>query len=182
MIARRALLGAALMVGSGAGKPPPEPNSYRMSDYKAPTPTTLNGAPALSTEDASRLWKSGHAIFVDTLARAPRPAGLPAGTLWHPKPRDDIPGSIWLPDTGYGVLPAIMEGYFADALRTATKGDRDRTLVFYCRADCWMSWNAARRAEALGYTKVRWYRDGTDGWASRGLKLEPREPVPRPPQ
>ncbi len=175
---RRALLGLMLLAAAGAA-PPPEPSGYRLKDYRAPTPMTLNGAPALSTPEAARLWKSG-AIFVDTLARAPRPAGLPAGTIWHPKPRDDIPGSVWLPDTGYGRLPEIMAAYFADALRTATGGRHDRILVFYCRADCWMSWNAARRAEALGYTRVRWYRDGTDGWAASGLPLTPAEPVPRP--
>lgn len=177
-LTRRRLLGGVAVIGVGA--PPPEPDSYRTSNYRAPTPVTLNGAPALSTEEAARLWKSGAAIFVDTLARPPRPAGLPASTIWHPKPRYDIPGSIWLADTGYGELPAIMEAYFADALRAATGGDHDRTIVFYCLANCWMSWNAARRAEALGYPKSRWYRDGTDGWAAGGLPLTLREPVPRP--
>jgi rhodanese-related sulfurtransferase len=45
-----------------------------------------------------------------------------------------------------------------------------------------MSWNAAKRAAALGYTQVDWYSDATDGWAARDLPLELREPVPRPAQ
>jgi len=42
-----------------------------------------------------------------------------------------------------------------------------------------MSWNAAKRAIALGYT-VAWYPDGTDGWQDAGLPLSVAVPVPRP--
>ena len=38
-----------------------------------------------------------------------------------------------------------------------------------------MSWNAAKRALALGYTHVAWYPEGTDGWAAADLPLEPRD-------
>ena len=96
-------------------------------------------------------------MFVDVLPQPPRPAGLPAGTIWQPKPRQDIPGSVWLPDTGYGELAPVMEDYFAADLPQATGGDQRDRLVFYCLAKCWMSWNAAKRALALGYTRVDWY-------------------------
>ena len=161
---------------------PPEPAGFRTSDYRAAVPATVNGHPALATAEAAALWRGHGAVFIATLPQPPRPAGLPAGTIWHPKPRYDIPGSIWLPDTGYGELPAIMEDYFEHGLQQATQGDRGRHLVFYCLANCWMSWNAARHAEALGYSKVDWYADGTDGWAAQDLPLEQRDPVPRPPQ
>ena len=39
-----------------------------------------------------------------------------------------------------------------------------------------MSWNAARRAIAMGYTSVAWYPDGTDGWSQAGQPLQPHEP------
>ena len=84
--------------------------------------------------------------------------------LWRDKPRSNIPGSIWLPDTGYGELAPSMADYFAKGLEKATHGDRARLLVVYCLADCWMSWNAAKRALALGYSNVAWYPEGTDGW------------------
>ena len=176
---RRAVLATVALVLCAADAPP-EPRDYRMDDYRAPTPATMNGRPAVSTEEAERLWRSGAAVFIDTLPRAPRPAGLPAGTLWRPRPREDIPGSVWLPDTGYGVLPPMMERYFADGVQQATHADLSRRVVFYCLADCWMSWNAARRAAAMGYANAEWYRDGTDGWAAHGLPLEPRQPVSRP--
>lgn len=159
---------------------PPEPAGYRAEEYRAPVPRTLRGARVLSTEMAHRLWQTKTAIFIDVLPQPPRPAGLPPDTIWRPKPRFDIPGSTWLPDTGYGVLPPMMESYFRDGLRAASDGDRSRMLVFYCLKDCWMSWNAAKRALAEGYGRVGWYRDGTDGWSAANLPLEQREPVPRP--
>jgi PQQ-dependent catabolism-associated CXXCW motif protein len=114
------------------------------------------------------------------MPRPPRPRNLPEGTVWHDRPRSNIPGSIWLPDTGYGELALSMAEYFASGLERAAKGDRTRLLVFYCLANCWMSWNAAKRALSLGYPNVAWYRDGTDGWLATGLPLEDAVPEPRP--
>lgn len=159
---------------------PAEPSGYRMDDYNAPTPATLHGASVLDTDRAEQLWGNHQAVFIDVLPRPPRPAGLPASTIWHPKPRADIPGSVWLPDTGYGALAPVMEAYFEQGLQNATDGDRNRQIILYCKADCWMSWNAAKRALAIGYADVAWYPDGTDGWTARGLPTEARDPVPRP--
>jgi PQQ-dependent catabolism-associated CXXCW motif protein len=158
----------------------PEPESYRLEDYRAPTPATLRGAKVIGTEEAEKLWRSHTASFVDVLPRPPRPRNLPAGTLWRDKPRPNIPGSIWLPDTGYGELAPSMAGYFAKGLEKATRGDRARLLVLYCLADCWMSWNAAKRAQEIGYSNVAWYPEGTDGWLAAGLPLEEAVPEPRP--
>ena len=94
-------------------------------------------------------------------------------------PRLDIPGSLWLPDTGYGELAPVMLDYFRRGLDRALDG-RQRPLVFYCLKDCWMSWNAAKRALAQGYSNVAWYPGGSDGWAAAGLPVEKRTPEPRP--
>jgi PQQ-dependent catabolism-associated CXXCW motif protein len=180
---RRVWVAFALCVlvwAPGRAAAPPEPSAYRMDEYRAPTPLTLRGATVVSTEMARQIWENREAAFIDVLPQPPRPAGLPPGTLWHPRKRADIPGSIWLPDTGYGKLAPVMERYFARGLREATGSDRGRTILFYCQADCWMSWNAAKRALALGYTRVDWYPEGTNGWAKAGLPLEPRQPLPRP--
>jgi PQQ-dependent catabolism-associated CXXCW motif protein len=174
-------LGAALLVcAAGEANPPPEPSDYRMEDYRAPTPATLRGAIVLSTEQAHAVWDRHEATFIDVLPQPPRPVGLPASAIWRPKPRDDIPGSVWLPDTGYGALAPVMADYFVHELQRVTDGERDRMLVFYCLANCWMSWNAAKRALAIGYTNVAWYPEGTDGWVALGLPLQARTSVPRP--
>jgi PQQ-dependent catabolism-associated CXXCW motif protein len=174
------LCAVVLLCAAGPADPAPEPSGYRMDDYRAPTPLTLRDAIVLSTEQAYAAWQSHDAVFIDVLPQPPRPVGLPASSIWHPKPRDDIPGSLWLPDTGYGALAPVMQDYFERGLLQATGGEQDRLIVFYCLANCWMSWNAAKRALTLGYTRVAWYPQGTDGWAAQGLPLEPRTPVPRP--
>jgi PQQ-dependent catabolism-associated CXXCW motif protein len=173
-----AAFGAAVLLG--AADTPPEPAGYRMDDYRSAVPRTLQGAVVLSTDAARRHWEARDAVFIDVLPQAPRPAGLPPSTIWREKPRDDVPGSIWLPDTGYGALAPAMQQYFEHGLEQASGGDRNRMLVFYCLANCWMSWNAAKRAIATGYSHVAWYPDGTDGWSAERLPLEQRTPVQRP--
>jgi PQQ-dependent catabolism-associated CXXCW motif protein len=167
-------------VSSACAAEIPEPDDYRNEDYRAPTPTTLRGVAAIGTEEAEKIWREHAASFIDVLPRPPRPRNLPEGTLWRDKPRPNIPGSIWLPDTGYGEIAPGMADYFARGLAKASHGDHARLIVLYCLADCWMSWNAAKRARALGYSNVAWYREGTDGWSAAGLPLEDSTPEPRP--
>src|SRR5215470_5114505 len=80
---------------------PPEPQGYRTENYRAATPAGLAGAHTLSTAEAEALWRQRVAVFIDVMPHPPRPQNLPAGTVWRDKPRFNIPGSIWLPDTGY---------------------------------------------------------------------------------
>lgn len=174
-----ALIVSAAAFARAQDASPPEPHDYRSENYRAPVPRTLHGARVATTAEAEALWKAHAASFVDVLPRPPKPK-LPPDTLWRDEPRPDIPGSVWLPDTGYGALPPRMEAYFRDGLAKATGGNKMRTVVIYCLRDCWMSWNAARRAVAIGYTNVVWYPDGTDGWAAAGLPLADATPEPRP--
>jgi len=176
---RRLFLATALSVTACAfawsEDAPPEPSGYRMEDYRAPTPATLAGARVVTTAQAEELWAAG-AIFIDVLPRVPRPGNLPAGTIWREKPRMDVPGSIWLPDTGYGALAPSIEAYLRKGLEYATQGDPSKWVVIYCLQNCWMSWNAAKRALTLGFAKIAWYPDGTDGWVAAGLPMEERKP------
>jgi PQQ-dependent catabolism-associated CXXCW motif protein len=170
-----------LMLGAFAARAQvPEPAGYRTDDYRAPTPGTVAGGTALGTEAAQALWRSGGTVWIDVLAAPRRPPNLPPQSLWMPMPRRDIPGSLWLPDVGRGVLSPAVEEYFRAKLIGATKGQPDVPLVFYCLADCWMSWNAAKRAASWGYRRVYWYRDGTDGWQAAKLPLEQAKPAPGP--
>jgi PQQ-dependent catabolism-associated CXXCW motif protein len=185
MTARVSALITLAFVALAAGAPRAEdggivePQGYRTDNYRAPTPKSLTGARVVIIREAEELWTSRAAIFVDVMPRPPRPAGLPSGTIWRDKPRLNIPGSVWLPDTGYGELAPATADYFRDGLRRATADDPTRTLLFYCLKDCWMSWNAAKRAISLGYINVVWYPDGTDRWEGAGLPLEDAKPVAR---
>jgi PQQ-dependent catabolism-associated CXXCW motif protein len=147
-------------------------------NYRAPVPATLGGARVLTTTEAEAIWRAKAGVFVDVLPRAPKPKGLPEGTVWRDKPRFDIPGSIWLPDTGYGKLAEATENYLRQGLARVSGGNMAALVVFYCLSDCWMSWNAAKRTLSFGYTAVAWYPEGTDGWERAGLPLVEVQPEP----
>lgn len=173
---------AALFATAAAQAKPPrpaEPTGYRLDNYRAPVPATLKGATVIDAERASDLWDAKAAVFIDALPHAPKPEGLPHDAVWREQPRFDIPGSVWLPDTGYGELSEATQRYFEKGLARATVNDKTKPLVFYCLADCWMSWNAAKRAITLGYAHIFWYPEGTDGWARAKRPLEERKPEPR---
>ncbi|MGX5664329.1 PQQ-dependent catabolism-associated CXXCW motif protein [Rhizobium daejeonense] len=155
-----------------------EPQDYRQDEYRAPVPATLSGATVVSTEQAHRLWESGQAAFIDVLPRPPKPKDLPEGTIWKEKPRISVKGALWLPNTGYGKLADVTLDYFRKGLEKATDGDKNHPLLFFCLPDCWMSWNAARRALELGYGKVYWYPEGSEGWAAAGYPTEQLTPEP----
>lgn len=164
--------GAVLSASAGV----PEPDGYRGEPYQAPVPDTLAGAEVIGDDAAHALWLSGVVGFVDALPRAPKPADLPAGTVWHETPHETIPGALWLPNTGYEALAPETEDYLKAGLEAVTQGDPSAPVVVFCKRDCWMSWNAARRAVSSGYTRVFWYPEGVDGWAGRGWPLEASEP------
>ena len=172
-----AFLCALLIPALGWAGEVAEPEGYRMDAFRAPVPATLAGAEVIDTTRARALWESGDAVFVDVFPRPPKPANLPEDTLWIDKPRDTIPGTYWLPNTGYGALSEAALGYLTEGLMAASGGDPAAALVIFCQRECWMSWNAAKRAMVeLGYTTVLWYPDGLDGWGEAGLPLETMQP------
>ncbi len=178
MLGLMCCLAAFVATNGRAEGPPPEPTGYRTENYRAPTPATLAGARVISTAEAERLWRDLAAVFIDVLPHAPRPANLPPETIWRDKPRLDIPGSIWLPDTGYGELASVTQDYLRTNIERATGGDRTRLIVVYCLHNCWMSWNAAKRILSMGYVNVAWYPDGTDGWTDMRLPVAEAQPAP----
>jgi PQQ-dependent catabolism-associated CXXCW motif protein len=174
-----ALLLAAFAAAAHAQVLVPEPDEYRTEDYRTLVPATLAGARVLSTAEAEAIWRAKSGVFIDVLPRTPKPPNLPAGTVWREKSRRNIPGTIWLPDTGYGKLAPATEDYLRRGLAHASGGDNTKLLVIYCQADCWMSWNAAKRVLSYGYANVAWYPDGTEGWERADLPLADSQPEPR---
>lgn len=160
------------------GPPPPEPDTYRTDIYRAPVPLTLKGATVLSSSEAMKVWSKKQAVFIDVYPHPPKPAGLPAGTIWRETSHMTIEDAVWLPNVGYGVLSAQYTAYFRRNLNELTKGDKTKPLVFFCLRNCWMSWNAAKRAMGYGYSNVSWFRDGTDGWQEIGGLVVDAHPLP----
>jgi PQQ-dependent catabolism-associated CXXCW motif protein len=177
MTARLALRLCLIFFAAPAlGETVAEPGSYRMDEYRAPVPATLKGAHVATTKDVEALIEDKSVLVIDVMPRLPKPDKLPAGTIWRDKPRNNIPGSIWLSNTGYGALSVETEAYFEGALQRETGSDKARKLLFYCMSQCWMSWNAAKRALELGYTNVIWYPEGADGWEKAGHPLVQARP------
>lgn len=150
-----------------------------MRHFRAPTPVSVPHARTIETAELKRLVTEGRPVLVDVQSVVVRPETREFGVTWLPStPRHHLPGSIWLPNVGYPSLEPAMDRYFRDALEAATGGDRGRAVVIYCVADCWLSWNAVQRAARYGYTRLYWYREGTDGWEAAGLPLVRAEPRP----
>jgi PQQ-dependent catabolism-associated CXXCW motif protein len=166
-----------------AAGPVAEPQGYKMEDFRSPVPLTLHGAKALTGDQAADLWNTNGAVFIDVYPQAPKPKNLPAGTFWRDPAHRTMEGAHWLPNVGYGALPDAVEAYFNAGLERLTKGNRAAPIVFFCLRDCWMSWNAAKRAVAAGYSNVMWFRDGTDAWQDLGYPLVDvaREPEAKQP-
>lgn len=163
----RAVLLALCLAGPATAQVP-EPDGYRGEPYRAPVPATLQGATVIDARQAIRLHADG-VPFLDVLPRrANKPQGLPKGTVWREPPHETIPGAVWLWDTGYEALAPAEQARLETGLRQATGGDPAAPVVIFCRSDCWMSWNAARRAVSLGYAAVHWFPGGVEEWQAAG--------------
>ncbi len=154
-----------------------EPAGYRIERYDDRVPETLTGATRVSAMEVLELQQNEQASVIDVIPEHQQPDVLPEGQLWLPVPHKGVAGSLWLPDVGYGALSEVTESYFKGHLKEVSAGDWSRPLVFYCRTDCWMSWNAAKRAMGYGYTAVYWFAGGIEDWIFEGYELELLKPA-----
>lgn len=137
---------------------------YRTSRYRAPLPEWAPGSTRIFAADLPALINDQKAILLDVMA-AEGGGYDPATGEWRlTKVHDTIPGAIWLPEVGRGRIDPRIERYFRDTLARLTAGNKSRAIVIFCQSDCWMSWNAVRRAALLGYQHIYWLPEGIDGW------------------
>ncbi|MCU7930866.1 MAG: PQQ-dependent catabolism-associated CXXCW motif protein [Candidatus Thiodiazotropha sp. (ex Codakia rugifera)] len=154
-------------------------DGYRITDFRSPVPDTIPFGITVTTQQVQKLLQDDDVILIDVMPAPIKPKDRPSGLLWMPPTRYNIPGSVWLPNVGYGALSDELEAYFEVNLAKYSAGDKSRKIVIYCQADCWMSWNAAKRAATcFGYTQIYWYPDGTTDWEATGLMMEKSTPVP----
>ena len=135
--------------------------ALRTVELSAPTPREVPGASTIRTSQLREWMRSEpKPLLFDVL-----------GGEAH----DSLPGAIWLPGAGRGEsLQDAVQDQLARALGATTKGDRKRPVVFFCQGpQCWLSYNAALRAVALGYSAVYWYRGGIEAWLGAGGELAP---------
>jgi PQQ-dependent catabolism-associated CXXCW motif protein len=151
-------------------------DGYRIGLYRSPTPTQLQGASIIDTPALQNLLKqTPQPVLIDVYRRQ-----WLQGHFIEDQPHENLPGSHWLANTGDGDLTPDWQDYFARNLNTLTAGDHTQPLVFYCRSDCWLSWNAVKRAASMGYKTLYWYRDGLDAWQAANLPVTQAKPEPFP--
>ncbi len=143
-----------------------------MDHYRGPVPDTVQGATVVHTAALPALIAQRHPVLIDVLPAPEPPGDSRPGLPRMPLPHKDIPGSIWLADVGRGAIAAQKDAWFRAQLAQATHGDRTVPVVFYCLSNCWMSWNATKRAVGYGYTQAFWFPEGADGWEAAGHPTE----------
>jgi PQQ-dependent catabolism-associated CXXCW motif protein len=129
----------------------PATKQLRTVGYHSPTPLQIPGGRVVTTGELKAL-----------LAQNPRPYLIDVlGGGVH----TTIAGAFWMIGAGAGDMDRDETSRFAKAIAAFAGGDKARPMVFFCvDSECWLSYNAALRAIALGYTNVMWYRGGIASW------------------
>jgi PQQ-dependent catabolism-associated CXXCW motif protein len=136
---------------------------FRTGEYHAPTPREIPGGRVVTTYELSRL-----------LEQEPRPFVI---DVLGGSPHRTIAGAFWMSGAGAGDMSGDEAQRFQTALANFAGGDKNRPLVFFCvDPECWLSYNAALRAIAAGYTNVMWYRGGVAAWRRAGQLMTMSEP------
>ncbi len=151
------------------------PDGYRMKRYKAPVPSYVSGAQTVNAAEVVTLKKDG-AILIDVIGSGNNLTKKVDGTWLVVNPHTSIADTLWLPDVGRGALNSDQEQYFLKAMQEITANNLTQAAVFFCKENCWMSWNAAKRAASYGYRNLYWFPEGTEGWKKAGNNLEKVEP------
>jgi PQQ-dependent catabolism-associated CXXCW motif protein len=175
-IMRRFIIPALLLASPGLAQGPLfDTDGYRIAHYRAPVRQPPAGVGRIAPAAAAQLVADRDAIFIDVL---PAEGGHrePDGRWRLASPHESIAGAHWFPEAGRGQPDPAIAQAFAKGIARLTQRQGGRMLILFCRADCWMGWNAAKRLRAMGYGNIWWLAQGTDGWRDLGLPLAPVRP------
>ena len=141
-------------------------SALRRPPYTAPTPTRIAGGNVLTTTALNRMLQSGTRPTLIDVASG--------------EGHVSIAGARWIPGAGHGThFLDPLQSLMKERLARLSGGDLSMPIVFFCvNSQCWLSYNAALRAIALGYSQVFWYRGGIEAWRRAGLPLARVAPAP----
>ncbi len=95
----------------------------RMDRYRAPTPLQVRGARVVSAADLKARLQKETVTLIDVMPDA-NARYLADERKWLlTRPRNSLPGAVWLVNVGFGDLSADMERYFRNHMRRLTKGN-----------------------------------------------------------
>lgn len=153
---------------------------YRNARYRAPVDHDAAPARAVSLDRALAMAPGAQALFLDVMPAEGGVRDAQTGSWQFSEVHQTIPGAQWHPETGRAPVDPVLWQALEAAVRQARKDRPHLPVVVFCRSDCWMSWNAARRLAVSGFGDVLWLAEGTDGWHAAGRVLEPAVPVTVP--
>jgi PQQ-dependent catabolism-associated CXXCW motif protein len=152
---------------------------YRIAEYRGIIPEPPPGVRRIDAAAVARLVDAGRATLIDVVPA--EGAVREVDGRWRlAREQRGIPGAAWFPEAGRGRIDPAIERWFLNGVARLRAAEPRRTLIVFCLADCWMSWNAAWRLKRAGYAQVRWFADGADGWRELGRPLVSMTPYPEP--
>lgn len=153
---------------------------YRAARYRSPIKADPAPADVIDISAALALEPGRDALFIDVM---PAEGGLRdrvSGAWRLTREHLTIPGALWFPETGRAPVDTGLWQALEAAIGEARLAAPDQPVILFCRTDCWMSWNAARRLARAGVGNVHWLAEGTDGWHAAGRTLVTAVPVAVP--
>ncbi|GAM04960.1 rhodanese-like domain-containing protein [Novosphingobium sp. MBES04] len=154
---------------------------YRTARFRAPVARDPAPARRMAEAEVLALQPGRDALFLDVL---PVTGGWrdPATGRWHlSEPHRSVPGALWHPETGRSPPDARLWEALRGAIAEARRANAHLPVIVFCRSDCWMSWNVARRLAREGVGQVYWYEEGVEGWHAAGRDLVEVTPLTVPP-
>lgn len=153
---------------------------YRAARYRSPVKADPAPALPITLAAALALAPDRDALFIDVM---PAEGGVrdPVSGAWTlGEEHLTIPGALWYPETGRAPVDPLLWSALEAKVREVRRAAPGRPVILFCRIDCWMSWNAARRLAQAGLGNIHWLAEGTDGWHSAGRALVVAVPVVTP--
>lgn len=150
---------------------------YRANRYRAPVDRQPDPARRIPLSKALQMHQRNRAMFIDV---APVESGYrdPATGVWTlSQPHVTISGATWHPETGRTHPDPLLWHALVKSTLDEVRRRPGRPIVVFCRSDCWMGWNAARRLARGGVHHVYWLAEGIDGWHEAGRALIGVQPV-----
>lgn len=153
---------------------------YRAARYRAPVSGPPKDVPRIDARAVARLVDRHAVLLIDVM---PAEGGNrdPATGRWRlAVERRSIAGAHWFPEAGRAPLDPGIERWFRAGIRRLHRANPHKPIVLFCLADCWMSWNAAKRLRSWGYRNVHWFAEGADGWTDINRPLVVLQPYTPP--
>lgn len=163
------LIALALALAGEVPEPLFDPlTGYRIAHYRAPVGEAPPGVTKIDDAEAAALADGRKVLLIDVTPAEGGQWDADRHSWRLSQPYRTISGAHWFPDAGRWPNAPSVEHWFDEGLDRLAHGRRGKLILVFCRADCWMSWNASWKVLRRGYKNVRWYPNGSDGFREMG--------------